>query len=136
MKNRFILLILIFGLLQGFLYSEEEVAIPYKRDEFPQWTLDLRRAEIVTIGSLPLSFMFTALAYDVYKSAASGFDPQVPFGSSRTQDDIIKLLVISSSVSLAIGITDFIIHQVKRSNTRKEKERLDEQRKAQSNSSR
>jgi hypothetical protein len=130
MKKRFISMLLIISLCSSLMYSqEEEIAIPYKPDEFPQWTVDLRRAEIVTIGSFPLSFMLTALIYDLSKSAASGFDPTVPFGSSRSQDDIRNMLIISGSVSLAIGLTDFIIHQVKRSKKEKEKQELDEQRK-------
>ena len=112
-----------------FSQSDDEIAVPYKPDEFPEWTVDLRRAEIITIGSFPLAFMFTALVYDVSMSAASGFDPTIPFGSNRTQDDIVNLLLISAGVSVAIGLADFIIQQVKKSNIKKEKQELDEQRK-------
>jgi len=109
-KGLFLLLILSF--CSSLLYSQDqEIAIPYKPDEFPQWTLDLRRAEIVTIGSFPLSFMFTAIIYDLTKSASAGFDPTIPFGSSRSQEDIKNMLIISGGVSLAVGLTDFIIQQ-------------------------
>jgi len=133
-KGLFLLMILSF--CSSLLYSQDqEIAIPYKPDEFPQWTLDLRRAEIVTIGSFPLSFMFTAIIYDLTKSASAGFDPTIPFGSSRSQEDIKNMLIISGGVSLAVGLTDFIIQQVKRSKKEKEKQELDEQRKSNGESS-
>lgn len=131
MKKKLISLIILISLCSSMLLGQEndDVVVPYKQDEFPQWTLDLRRAEIVSVGSFPLSFMLTALAYDFVQSASTGFDGSVSFGSSRDQDDIKKLLIISGSISLAIGLTDFIIHQVKRSRSEKEQEELDEQRK-------
>jgi len=128
--------LMILSFCSSLLYSQDqEIAIPYKPDEFPQWTLDLRRAEIVTIGSFPLSFMFTAIIYDLTKSASAGFDPTIPFGSSRSQEDIKNMLIISGGVSLAVGLTDFIIQQVKRSKKEKEKQELDEQRKSNGESS-
>jgi hypothetical protein len=135
-KQRFVAVLLIVTLCSTQLYSEDEFAIPYKPDEFPQWTLDLRRAEIVTIGSFPLSFMFTALVYDLSLYAASGFDYTETFGSNRSQDDIRNLLLISGGVSLAVGLSDFIIQKVKHSKIKKEKLLLDEQRKNNSESSR
>lgn len=136
MKKKLISLILLGSICFSTLFAQEqdELVVPYKRDEFPPWTVDLRRAEIITVGSFPLSFMLTALVYDFVQSASTGFDATIPFGSSRGQDDIRKLLIISGSVSLAIGLTDFIIHQVKRSRIEKEQEELDEQRKNNSDS--
>lgn len=126
MKKNTLTLLLILTLCSTFLYSQEsEIAVPYKPDEFPQWAVDLRRTEIITIGSFPLSFMFTAIIYDVAKFAS---DSSIPFGSSRSQDDIKNMLLISGGVSLAVGLTDFIIQQVKRSKIEKEQQKLDEQR--------
>ena len=48
---------------------------PYRPEEFPDWALDLRRAEIVFFGSLPFSLFFTFEAYDLGRFVASGFDP-------------------------------------------------------------
>lgn len=131
MKNKLISLIILISLCSTLLIAQEQndVVVPYKLEEFPQWSLDLRRAEIITVGSFPLSFMLTALAYDFVQMASTGFDGSVSFGSSRDQDDIEKLLIISGSVALTVGLTDFIIHQVKRSRSEKEQEELDEQRK-------
>ena len=116
--------------MTSLLYGQEDtLPAPYKPDEFPTWTLDLRRAEIVTLGSFPISFMLTALVYDIVKAAEVRFDPAYPFGSNRSQDDIKTLLLVSGGISLTIGLTDFIIHQIKRAKKNKEQRILDEQRK-------
>ena len=36
---------------------------PYTNEEFPQWALDLRRAEIVATGTLPLTLLVARLLY-------------------------------------------------------------------------
>lgn len=128
MKHKIAVIFMIFSLLSSLLYAEDNTVIPYKAEEFPLWALDLRRWEIVTIGSFPLSFMLTALVYDVSLYASTGFDGTVSFGENRTQDDIRNLLLISGGISLAIGLTDFIIQKVKTSKIQKEKQELDEQR--------
>ena len=92
--RRVVALLLIFLFFIGCLYSQEELPVPYRPDEFPEWTVALRRAEIITIGSYPLTFMLTALVYDISMAASTGFDPKVPYGSSRSQDDIRNLLLM------------------------------------------
>ena len=136
MKNRLICILLLFSFCSIAVFGQEDIAIPYKPDEFPQWTVDLRRAEIITVGSFPLSFMLTALVYDLSVAASNGFGSSVPYGSSRTQDDIKNMLLISAGISAGIGLTDFIINQIKRAKTRKEQEKLDEQRRNNSESPR
>ena len=37
-------------------------AVPYDDSEFPKWSLDLRRGEILFFGSLPITFAMTSLA--------------------------------------------------------------------------
>lgn len=118
------------------LGQETDVPAPYRPDEFPKWTLDLRRAEIVTFGSLPISFMLTALVYDVayltvdsvnYENNPDLYE-RASFGSHRTQDDITNLILISGGVSLVIGLTDFIINKVKVSKAEREEQERNEQR--------
>ncbi len=127
--NHKIIIMLLLIIPFGFLFSQEDVdtPIPYMPDEFPEWTLDLRRAEIITIGSFPLAFLVTALVYDVSMSAASGFTAE--FSSFRSQDDIRNIILISAGISVVIGLVDFIIHQVRKSKKEKEKQELNEQRK-------
>jgi len=140
--QKIIALILIIAISTTLIFSQDTTPAPYKPDEFPEWTVDLRRAEIVTIGSFPLSFIFTAIVYDLsllaydyslYDSEnASSILPQ--YGSHREQIDIIRLLSIAAGVSVAVGLTDFIIQRVKKNKIEKEQQELDEQRKIDSQS--
>ena len=60
--------------------------VPYERSEFPDWAHALRRAEVVAIGSLPLTLFGVRLLYDYTRYVARGFAPEVrpfPFGRSR-----------------------------------------------------
>lgn len=134
MKNKLICILLLISFCSVTIFGQEDIAVPYQPDEFPQWTVDLRRAEIVTVGSFPLTFMLTALVYDLSVAASNGFGSSVPFGSSRTQDDIETMLLVSAGISAGIGLTDFIISQIKRAKARKEQEKLDEQRRNNSES--
>ena len=119
-KNLFLCLLLIFVFN---LSSEEyENILPdeYEKNEFPLILRDLRRAEIIFIGSFPFSVLFTKIGIDLAAYAGSGFDrnyaPSIfggsssqPSGSSETK----KILVTSLYVSGAITLTDFIISKYK-----------------------
>lgn len=80
--------------------------------------------------------MLTALVYDITYYAIDSGDYGAIFGSHRDQDDITNLLLISGGVSLAVGLTDFIIHRVKLSKERKAAQERDEQRRDNSQPSR
>ena len=43
--------------------------VPYTDDEFPPWALDLRRAEIVATGTLPLTLLVARLLYGIGRFA-------------------------------------------------------------------
>lgn len=106
--------------------------------------MDLRRAEVVTIGSFPLTFMLTALVYDISHYARdyndyfndSDANERATYGSHRTQDDIKKLLLISGGISLTVGLADFIINKIKQSKAEKEEQEKNEQRRNNGESSR
>lgn len=137
MKNRLFALILVCLFFSGRISAQETaVPAPYRPDEFPPWTLDLRRAEVVSVGSFPFTFMITALVYDItYYAVDMGNYNNNPdqysiasFGSHRSQDDIKTLLLIAGGASLTIGLTDFIINRIKRNKSEKREQEKNEQR--------
>ncbi len=81
---------------------------PYGNIDFPQWALDLRRFEVIFIGSLPVTFLFATLIDGLVNSGGGG----VNFGEGANQD-YLQLLLISSYASLGIAVTDFILGKVK-----------------------
>lgn len=100
-----------------------ETAEPYEKDEFPGILHDIRRAEIITLGSMPFITFSATLGYSFGKYASHNFDSSYfvnPFSStdenSFSTDEQIGILLTSLGISAGIGLTDFIVHAVKRSN--------------------
>jgi hypothetical protein len=96
----------------------------YSPDEFTEFEKDLRRAEIVFFGSLPFTFLFSTVGYDlgryVGKGIQFGFDSNqaetyaplffAPAGKPEfTQEELLGLFVSSLVLSMVVTIIDQII---------------------------
>lgn len=101
---------------------------PYEKDEFPSWLSDLRRAEIITLGAMPFITLNASLCYSFGNYALHDFDSayfvnpfaQTSDANSFSTDEQIGILLTSFGICLGIGITDFIVHSVKRSKRKKQ----------------
>jgi hypothetical protein len=98
--------------------DEEHVPEPYRPEEFPDWALDLRRAEIVFFGSLPFSLFVTFEAYDLGRFIAGGFDPLLApwpmragseIGAGYTPAEKGWLIAAALTVSLGVSVADFLL---------------------------
>ena len=49
-------------------------ADPYEQDEFPQWAKDLRRGEIISLGSIPFVGLWVVGSYGGYKYFSGEID--------------------------------------------------------------
>ena len=92
----------------------------YNEDEFHPFLRDLRRAEVILVGSYPFSIFFTKIGMDMFDYASSGFDrakaPAIFGGTARearTSDETAKLLLSALYVSIGITVADFIIGKIK-----------------------
>lgn len=113
--------------------AEPTVTIePYTKDEFPDWLHDLRRAEIVSLGSLPFVTLGVTLGYSLYRYFShdmnSDYFPN-PFAKSSsaarlTTDEQLGILFTSLGVSAAVGVVDFTISTIQRHIKNKEEQRL------------
>ena len=122
-----------------FVFASENEALQIegyeKGKELPSWAKDLRRAEIVTLGTLPFTTLGVTLAYSLYRYGANDFNPAYipnPFPLSSTEarlstDEQIGIIVTAAGLSLAVGITDFIVMQVKHSRQKKALEKIREE---------
>jgi hypothetical protein len=126
MKKKLISKILIFTLLLNTalpVFAEDTTPKAYDEDEFPQTLKDLRRFEIITLGSLPFVTLDATLAYSTYRYAAHGFDsayqPDIFSSSSFTQEEQTGIILTSIGISVGIGLTDLIVQLIKRSPKRK-----------------
>ncbi|MBD3284680.1 hypothetical protein GF395_04565 [Candidatus Uhrbacteria bacterium] len=118
--RRFLALGLVFALLAsaGFVGAqdsgtEERIPEPYDPEEFSDALKDLRRAEIVAIGSFPITFVLANLGYGVYRYASNGFDAEyAPLGPNRQPRDrseSINIVVAAASLSVTVAILDYLI---------------------------
>lgn len=100
--------------------QEQAEPIPYQPDEFPQWALDLRRAEIITIGAFPLAFILSRVAYDLGRfavlsvqrgEAAVDYAPWFfapPGKPELTKQEKSGIIVAGVSISGVIALLDYL----------------------------
>lgn len=128
MKVKKIIAVFLLAIFSSKIFSEEIKAEPYRSDEFPQFMKDLRRAEIITLGSLPFVTITATLVYSTIRWGMNDFKSGAfpnPFVKASkggfTQKEQIGILCTSIGISFAIGITDLIVMVVKRKNAEKRK---------------
>ncbi len=88
--------------------------VPYERSEFPDWAHALRRAEVVAIGSLPLTLFGVRLLYDYTRYVAHGFAEEVrpfPFrpiggGATLTESEMLGIVIGAAALSVVIALID------------------------------
>lgn len=121
--KKFIFFTVLISLLSSSFPVFSETPEPYQKDEFPGILHDIRRAEIITLGSMPFITFSATLGYSFGKYASHNFDSNYfvnPFSStdenSFSTDEQIGILLTSLGISAGIGLTDFIVHTIKRNN--------------------
>ncbi|MBO4732459.1 MAG: hypothetical protein J5597_06625 [Spirochaetaceae bacterium] len=110
-----------------------EDAEPYQYEEFPEWAHQLRRSEIITVGSYPFTMMSVGFGYSLYRYFAndmsSSYSPN-PFVNANsknyTADEQKKMIKYAAGMSLGIGLLDFIINQSIRSEEKKQAKQKEE----------
>ncbi len=78
---------------------------PYTQDEFPDWALELRRAESIFFGSLVITF---PVSMGIYSLATALGMP----GPSEQYQQVLIQAGIAAGFSLIIALTDWIIGAV------------------------
>jgi len=94
---------------------------PYKKEEFPLWTQQLRRSEIITLGSLPFTNLGVMTLYGVFRYIKNDFSPEYipnPLAKSSSAANLNEkeqknILIASVSASVLVGIIDFVISLIK-----------------------
>ena len=65
----------------------------YSQDEFPKWSLQLRRAECIFLGGIPIAYPVSALAFSTLKKDAT----------------FLETLGVACAISAVITIVDFVL---------------------------
>lgn len=79
--------------------ADDLLPVPYEESEFPAFALQLRRAETIFFGSLPISYAAASLT-DTLLQQISGPPDQAAY---------TRRIVYSLSISLAITLIDLLI---------------------------
>lgn len=87
---------------------------PYRREEFPEWAWQLRRAEVVAVGTFPIAMIASGLLYQVGRYAAQDFDQRYApwFFSTSTgprydQNERVGLIVSGAVISVGVALLDY-----------------------------
>lgn len=105
--------------------------VPYSDSEFPQWALDVRRFEIVSLGSVPFAMIGVTLAYGAIQVNRGKMDsiPHLLNQSNLDEYQQFKILGLTICTGLCIGLVDFTVNQIIRYNKRKKMERINSRKK-------
>ena len=103
---------------------------PYDKEEIPLVLQDIRRFEIVSLGSMPFVMMDATLVYSGVRWMQNGFPSDkaptpFPGNSQFTSEEQMGLVFTSLGISVGIGLTDFIFRLIDRnSKNKKQKQSL------------
>ena len=118
MKRGILLLALVLSttrLAVGQAMPPPEPVMPeeYSPEEFDRWLRELRRFEVIAVGSFPITFFATSLVYDLSIYGSRGWDPEYAMGTQRDSRDIAIIVGTAAGVSAAIALTDLIIGRIR-----------------------
>ena len=120
-----LLLFLVFSLGTQQLFAEDSSSATYDDINFPQWVRDLRRTEIITLGSLPFVTLWATVGYSLYEYGEFR-NPLDKSTDGFTEDDQWKIIKMSAATCVALGLTDLTINLIararKESRLKKERE--------------
>ena len=86
--------------------------------DFPVWAKDIRRAEIITLGSVPFVTLWTTLGYSmaVYGEFRN---PMSTNTDDFTESDKKKIIAMTGGICLGLGLFDLAVTLVKRASSRR-----------------
>ena len=122
MMKRFICGLLLCTTALTLTFGQEDITPePYTEDEFPLWQRDLRRFEVILVGSFPFTMLYSSLGYGLIRWGINGFSEGYAPALSQTAETVpltqgekIGVVLTSVGISAAIAIIDLIIIHIKR----------------------
>jgi len=107
LHRKIVAILILASIILSPLCAEAELSYkPYGEDEFPVWTMKLRRAETLFFGSTVLTFPIAAIIVNICQSQ----------GYMQTDSDLGTFgyeAAIASSLSAGIAFADWVIGEIK-----------------------
>lgn len=101
--------------------TDSHTPLPYGEDEFYTWQKDLRRAEIITFGSLPFVTFMSSIYYDIYRYYDHDQDDTyLPWPLKKdnavpmSEDEQINILKASIGIAIGVAIFDYGFRAIRR----------------------
>jgi len=98
------------------LFAQEHTPQPYSPDEFQGWMKDLYRAEVILVGSLPITLFASLETYDLYRYFHTGLNAAFapwPFNTGQTLNLTAQeetwIVVSAVGLSLTVAVVDFML---------------------------
>ncbi len=119
MSRRVLLLLVACVLLAGApggAFAQDHTPQPYSPDEFQGWMKDLWRAEVILVGSFPITLFLTLESHDMYRYFNTGFNATYapwPFNTGSTinltAQEQTWIIVSAVGLSLTVAVVDFML---------------------------
>jgi hypothetical protein len=100
----------------GAVFAQDHTPQPYSPDEFQGWMKDLWRAEVILVGSFPITLFLTLESYDLYRYFDTGFNATYapwPFNTGSTLNLTAQeqawIIVSAVGLSLTVAVIDFML---------------------------
>jgi len=93
MFKKIVAVVLLIAICSSVFALDLKTAEPYSDSEFPKFALDLRRAEIIFFGGIPIVYPLTSLAMNTMK----------------VDTNFWKTMGITCSITAAIVLADYVI---------------------------
>ncbi|HVP18329.1 MAG TPA: hypothetical protein VMU36_04980 [Spirochaetia bacterium] len=98
------------------LFAQDHTPQPYSPDEFQSWMKDLYRAEVILVGSLPITLFASLETYDLYRYFNNGLSAAYapwPFNTGSTLNltpqEETWIVVSAVGLSLTVAVIDFML---------------------------
>ena len=100
--------------------TQERTPEEYRPEEFPPILRDLRRGEIILLGTFPVSLFVTLQAFDLYRFGSNEWSREYapwPFRSpsSPPYTSRDRLIIFGSALSLSalVAVTDYVVGRIR-----------------------
>jgi hypothetical protein len=97
-------------------FGQDRTPQPYSPDEFQGWMKDLYRAEVILVGSLPITLFASLEMYDFYRYFNTGLNATYapwPFNTGSTlnltSQEQTWIVVSAVGLSLTVAVVDFML---------------------------